>query len=219
LSQRQAIIFDMDGLMVDSEPLSRQAWDEFLRPYHGRITDDLQSQIIGLRADLSTPIIKEAFDIPLSVAEILTRRHEIYRSIRAAGVPMMPGLMVLQAKILERGLPWAVASSSGQEHVQEILVQLELADNVHAIACGDEVTHSKPAPDIYLLAAERLGIAPQLCLALEDSGPGSLAAVAAGMRTVVIPNGETNTADFSHAYAVYDSLHEVAKNLDALLGP
>lgn len=208
----------MDGLMVDSEPLSRQAWDEFLRPYKGHITDEMQSSIIGLRADLSTPIIRDTWHIPLSLPEIIAQRKTIYERILANGVPIMPGLMVLQATISERGLPWAVASSSGQAHVQAVLKHLELADNVNATACGDEVAHGKPAPDIYLLAAERLGIAPELCLALEDSGPGSRAAVAAGMRTIAIPNAQTAGADFSHAYAVYNSLYDVVKNLDALLG-
>lgn len=217
MSQLKAVVFDMDGLMVDSEPLSRQAWDEFLRPYNGHITDEMQSQIIGLRADLSTPLIKETYNIPLSVEAIIEQRKIIYKRIRANGVPMMPGLMMLQGHISQRRLPWAVASSSGREHVHEVLEQLELDGSVYATACGDEVTNGKPAPDIYLLAAERLGIDPTLCLALEDSGPGSRAAVAAGMRTIAIPNNETKSADFSHAYAVYGSLFEVVNNLDALL--
>lgn len=217
MTQLHAIVFDMDGLMVDSEPLSRQAWDEFLRPYGGQITDAMQSQIIGLRADVSTPLIRDAFEIPLTVPEIIQQRAVIYTRIREQGVPVMPGLVELQNAIAARQIPWAVASSSGRHHVQEILAQLGLADKVYATACGDEVTHGKPAPDLYLLAAERLGIDPARCLALEDSAPGSQAAVAAGMTVIAIPNGHTSGADFSHAHAVYDSLHEVARNLDKLM--
>lgn len=218
MKQFRAIVFDMDGLMVDSEPLSRQAWDEFLRPYGGHISDAMQSQIIGLRADVSAPLIREAFAIPLSVPEIIAQRAAIYARIRAQGVPVMPGLAELQAAIAARNIPWAVASSSGCRHVQEILAQLRLAESVYATACGDEVAHGKPAPDLYLLAAARLGIDPADCLALEDSAPGSQAAVAAGMTVIAIPNGHTVGTDFSHAHAVYASLHEVTARLDEIVG-
>ncbi|HRQ39420.1 MAG TPA: HAD family phosphatase [Chloroflexota bacterium] len=214
----RAIVFDMDGLMVDSEPLSRQAWDEFLRPYGGQISDAMQSQIIGLRADVSAPLIREAFNIPLSVPEIIAQRAAIYSRIRAQGVPVMPGLVELQAAIAARNIPWAVASSSGCRHVQEILAQLKLTDTVYATACGDEVAHGKPAPDLYLLAAARLGIDPADCLALEDSAPGSQAAIAAGMTVIAIPNGHTADADFSYVHFVYTSLYEVAALLDEWMG-
>lgn len=217
LNALTAIVFDMDGLMVDSEPVSRQAWDEFLRPFGGQITDALQAQIIGLRADMSTPIVRDTFNIPLPVAEIMRQRRQIYSRIRASGVPVMPGLMALQAEIARCGIPWAVASSSGRAHVHEILAQLGLQERVAATACGDEVAHGKPAPDIYLLAARRLGVPPAQCLALEDSGPGSRAAAAAGMRVVAIPNRETAGADFSQATAVYASLFDVLHNLDDLM--
>jgi HAD superfamily hydrolase (TIGR01509 family) len=207
----------MDGLMVDSEPLSRQAWDEWLRPYHAQISDELQARIIGLRGDVSAPLIRAAFNIPLPVEEILAQRRIVYDQIMAQGAPVMPGLMALQAAIAAREIPWAVASSSNRPHIEAILRQLNLADKVFATACGDEVAHGKPAPDLYLLAAERLGIPPTQCLALEDSGPGSRAAVAAGMFTIAIPNGHTLSADFSHAHAVYSSLYEVVRNLDQLI--
>lgn len=217
MKQLRAIVFDMDGLMVDSEPLSRQAWDEFLRPYGGHITDAMQSQIIGLRADVSARLIQKAFDIPLSTSEMIQQRSVIYARIREQGVPVMPGLLELQEAIAAQHFPWAVASSSGRRHVQEILAQLGLADKVYATACGDEVAHGKPAPDLYLLAAARLGIDPTHCLALEDSMPGSRAAVAAGMTVIAIPNGHTTDADFSHVHAVYVSLHDVARKLDELM--
>jgi HAD superfamily hydrolase (TIGR01509 family) len=214
MSQLSAIVFDMDGLMVDSEPLSQQAWDDYLRPYGHKLTAEIVHSIIGLRADISTPYIKALFSLPEPVSTIISKRAAIYSQIRASGVPTMPGLHALQAEIARRNIPWAVATSSPRTHAVEILHQLGLQAQCSAIAAGDEVTHGKPNPDIYLLAAERLGVAPQTCLALEDSGPGSQAAVAAGMTVIAIPNDQTRTADFSHVHHLYGSLQDVLADLD-----
>lgn len=218
MSQLKAIVFDMDGLMVDSEPLSQQAWDEYLRPYGHKLTEEIVSSIIGLRGDVSTPLIKEMFNLPEPVPVIIEKRMAIYSQIRASGVPTMPGLHKLHAEIARRQITWGVATSSPRHHAEEILYQLGLHDRCQAIAAGDEVIHGKPNPAIYLLAAERLGIPPQHCLALEDSGPGSQAAVSAGMHTIAIPNAQTKTADFSHAHHRYSSLHDVLANLDVFFG-
>lgn len=217
MTKREAIVFDMDGLMVDTEPLSRQAWDEFLRPFGYTLDDDTIGRMVGFRADESTRILLQVFDLPLSVEEIVRRKAAIYDEILARGVPVMPGLWELHAAIVERGLRWAVATSSPRRHAEEILIQLGLADTSYAIAGGDEVARGKPEPDIYLLAAERLGVPPHQCLALEDSVPGSRAAAAAGMFTVVVPSESNAAADFSHVDCIFDSLHEVAANLDRLL--
>lgn len=214
MSQLKAIVFDMDGLMVDSEPLSQQAWDEYLRPYGQQLSEEIVQSIIGLRADVSTPIIKDLFNLPEPVPIIIHKRAAIYSQIRAKGVPTMPGLHALQAEIARRGIPWAVATSSPRIHAVEVLDHLGLQERCQAIAAGDEVTHGKPNPDIYLLAAERLGLPPQDCLALEDSGPGSLAASRAGMTVIAIPNVQTKTADFSHVHYLYHSLENVLANLD-----
>ena len=218
MSQLKAIVFDMDGLMVDSEPLSQQAWDEYLRPYGHQLSEEIVSQIIGLRADVSTPMIKALFSLPEPVPVIIEKRAAIYSQIRANGVPIMPGLLELHAEIARRQIPWAVATSSPRAHAEEILHQLGLQDRCRAIAAGNEVIHGKPHPEIYQLAAARLGILPQHCLALEDSGPGSLAAAAAGMTVIAIPNTQTKTTDFGHVNYLYSSLHEVLANLDAFFG-
>ena len=218
MNQLKAIVFDMDGLMVDSEPLSQQAWDDYLRPYGHKLNEEIVSNIIGLRGDISTPIIKELFNLPEAVPTIIANRAAIYSQIRADGVPVMPGLSELQAEIARRQIPWAVATSSPRGHALEILHQLGLQARCRAIAAGDEVAHGKPAPDIYLLASERLGIAPRHCLALEDSGPGTNAAIAAGMPTIAIPNDQTKTADFSHVHYRFSSLHDVLDNLDNFFG-
>ncbi len=217
MPQRQAIIFDMDGLMVDSEPLARHAWNQVLQAHSFRMTDNVYRQMIGRRTDKAGQILLENYPLPMALNELVDQKTTIFHDIRAQGVPAMPGLMALQAVIKERGIPWAVATSSPREHAEIILAQLGLTEDCHAIAAGNEVAHGKPAPDIYLLAAERLGIDPTVCLALEDSEPGCQAANAAGMTVIAIPNGETKTAVFSCAAIRYSSLNQVVTHLDELL--
>jgi HAD superfamily hydrolase (TIGR01509 family) len=212
-----AVVFDMDGLMVDTEPLSRQAWAHVLQAYGYELEDELYRRMIGRRTEESVQFVLSAIDISVTATELVRRKREVFDGIRAKGVPVMPGLMELQSAIARRGLPWAVATSSPRYHAELILAQLGLATACRAIAAGDEVERGKPAPDIYLLAAERLELPSSQCLALEDSEPGCRAAVAAGMVTVAVPGVETMRDDFSFVYRVYDSLHQVADNLDTLL--
>lgn len=200
--------------MVDTEPLSHRAWDELLRPFRHKLTNGIVQRIVGLRADVSAALVRDAFNLPMTVDEIIERRGPIYAKIRAEGVTAMPGLMALHELIAQRNIPWAVATSSSRDHAHEILAQLGLTPTNGVMVCGNEVANGKPAPDIYLLAAQRLGFAPEDCLALEDSGPGSQAAVAAGMVTVAIPNEFTKTAVFSHADYVFDSLFDVVERVD-----
>ncbi len=215
---RQAVIFDMDGLMVDSEPLARRAWAEVLAAYGQVLTDDVYHRMIGRRTVESAQILLDAYPLPTyTAASLAAHKTAVFAGIRAQGVPMMPGLLELVTAVTQRQIPWAVATSSVREHAEIILGQLGLTAACGAIAAGDEVTHGKPAPDIYRLAAQRLGIEPARCLALEDSQPGCYAAVAAGMKTIAIPSADTRMADFSFVYAIYPSLHDVAAHLDALL--
>lgn len=217
MPKRQAIIFDMDGLMVDSEPLARQAWDQVLQVYGYRMTDDVYRQMIGLRSDYAVDFVIQNYSIPLKKEEMLTQKAAIFHELRAQGVPALPGLMPLHDEIRKRKIPWAVATSSPREHANIILAQLGLSNACQAIAAGNEVSNSKPAPDIYLLAAKRLGVDPTVCLALEDSKPGCQAAAAAGMKVIAIPNGETKTAVFACASICYASLNEVVRDLGILL--
>ncbi len=212
-----AIIFDMDGLMVDTEPLSRRAWAQVLAFYGLELDDAVYGRMIGHRTDKATQIFLDNYDIPLTAAETMQQKDMIFQDILAKGTPIMPGLMELHVAIARRGLPWAVATSSPRAQAEYILTELGLRQSCRAIAGGDEVAHGKPAPDIYLLAAERLGISPQRCLALEDSAPGCQAAAQAGMVTIAIPNGATETAVFPCAHHIFNSLHEVAERLNDLL--
>ena len=212
-----AIIFDMDGLMVDTEPLSRRSWEMVLESFGHKLDDSTYNRMIGLRIDKSSAIIQQAFPMPLTTTELITQKVAYMEEICAEGIPTMPGLMELQAEIAQRQIPWAVATSSHRQHAINTLQQLGLRQSCHAVVAGDEAPQGKPAPDIYLMAAERLGIAPQNCIALEDSAPGCQAAAMAGMVTIAIPNGATHTASFDCAHHIFNSLHDVVEQLDELL--
>ncbi|MCA9971611.1 MAG: HAD family phosphatase [Anaerolineales bacterium] len=214
---RRAIIFDMDGLMVDTEPLAREAWAAIVRQHGQTLSDAVYRQMIGRRTVESAQLLLDQYDLPYTAVDLAARKNELFAIRRAQGVPPMPGLEDLMTAVTRFGVPWAVATSSPRSHALAILAQLGLQDACGAIAAGDEVAHGKPAPDIYLLAAQRLGVHPAHCLALEDSSPGCRAAVAAGMKTVAVPNGDTDGADFSFVQAVFASLGDVADELAGLL--
>lgn len=212
-----AVVLDMDGLMVDSEPLARRAWDLVLARY-GHVLDDATYRgMIGHRTDESAAMLLAAYDLPLSVDDLVREKSDALVKIRAGGVPIMPGLYDFHACIMQHGLPWGVATSSPRAHAEEILEQLGLMASCQAITGGDEVTQGKPAPEIYLLAAERLGVPASQCLAVEDSAPGCRSAMAAGMMVVAVPSEDTKAADFSAVDHVFLSLHDVAKMFDALV--
>ena len=214
--KQTAIIFDMDGLMVDTEPLSRRAWEQVIAPFGAVLDDVVYGRMIGRRSPEAGQILLDAIDIPLSVEELVGRKTAVFDQVLAQGVPIMPGLMELHDEIARLGLPWAVATSSPRHHAQLILTQLGLLNRCGAIAGGDEVAHGKPAPDIYLLAAERLDVSPQQCLALEDSAPGCQSAAAAGM-TVTAVSTSLDPGSFPCANHVFPTLTDVARSLDFLL--
>ena len=213
----QAVIFDMDGLMVDSEPLAHQAWNDVLEPYGRRLDDETYAQLIGLRLDATARLVQETYELPVNPDQLAEAKENRLSQLRARGVPAMPGLRRLVGEIQARDLPWAVATSSPRATAEENLQQLGLLSLCQAIAGGDEASQGKPSPDIYLLAARRLAIMPQYCLALEDSVPGVTAARSAGMVTVAVPGGHSSADQFTLADFVFSSLDIVADQLDELL--
>ena len=212
-----AVIFDMDGLMVDTEPLSRQAWEQVLdEAGFPPLQDEQYEQVVGRRLQDTAEFLIEAYDLPITAVELAQRKNDAFALIRAQGVPVMPGLSKLVAELERLEIPWGVATSSPRQVAEEIITQLGLADSCRAIAGGDEVAHGKPAPDVYYLAAERLNVLPRHCLALEDSPPGCAAACAAGMIVIAVPTAPINKDQFACAGQVLPSLEAVPAQLPKL---
>ncbi len=214
---RNAFVFDMDGLMVNSEPLSRAAWERVLSSFGHTMPDDIYQDMIGLRIDRSAEMVMEAFDLSLGTEELIARKNANYLELLKEGIPVMPGLYELVSALRKASISWGVATSSARAHAEHILRSLGLWSECSALAGGDEVTHGKPAPDLYLLAAERLGVEPTRCIALDDSVPGCTSAESAGMLVIAIPNGDTISAEFPSTARIYPSLMAVRDQLPHLL--
>jgi len=217
MKEVQAIIFDMDGLMVDTEPLALLSWKKALADYDYEYGKTINERVLGLRRGDSAKVILAAADLNISPAEILSLKEAYLVEVMDQGIPVMPGLRRLVKQLASRNIPWAVATSSPLGYANIVLEKIGLIQECQAIASGEEVEHGKPDPEVYLLAAQRLAIPPGNCFALEDSALGAQAAVTAGMQTAVVPNGHTTGADFSFVDYVFDSLIDVANDLDRLL--
>ncbi len=211
-----AVIFDLDGLMADSEPLSWWAWEQVLACYGHRLDAHTFSSLQGLRVEDYVALICARFSLPISPEEALAIRERLVLEAIPTRLQAQPGLYQLLDELEARGLPLGIATSSSREHARLSIQTLGIGERFQALATGDEVLKGKPAPDLYLIAAERLGVSPTRCLALDDSPRGIEAAIAAGMFAVAVPTVWTASLEFPGC-RICSSLHEVAASLDELL--
>jgi HAD superfamily hydrolase (TIGR01509 family) len=213
----QAVIFDLDGLMVDSEPLARDAWRVLLSDYGHTLDQKTVDAALGLRLMDTSRLMKKRFGLPLSVEQIAERRAAIVLAAMPGKLKPMPGLYKVLAAIDARGLRRAVATSSSAPYAPAALREVGVADGFEVVITGDTVENGKPAPDIYLAVIEALTLSPAACLALEDSPNGVASAKAAGMRCIAVPNEQSTEMDLSRADAVLPSLSILADRLDEFL--
>ena len=214
----QAAIFDLDGLMVDSEPISHQAWLQVLAPYGAGLSEQQYQRLIGIHLERSSAIVAQWTGVPLTPPMLAERHDETILNLFAAGLEPMPGLLALIEALQGHGLALGVASNSLTHYVEQALQAVGLRAHFGSLVGVDQVANGKPAPDVFLAAAAGLGVAPERCLAFEDSPIGAQAAVAAGMRCLAIPSAALVDLDFSVASARYDSLADVLPDLERWLG-
>ncbi len=200
-----ALIFDFDGLILDTETPLLDAWEQVHRE-HGLTYDRAKGHtIIGHSGVYYDPW--EAFPAGADRA-VLESQFETIKSAIIVGQPILPGVESLLEQAKASGIPMGVASNSPHEHVDKHLERLGLRTNFGAVVCREDVPNAKPAPDVYLQACRQLGAAPADAFAFEDSAPGHRAAHGAGLTVVVVPNPSTRHDDFPHASQVLTSLAE-----------
>lgn len=211
----QAVVFDMDGLMLDTERLFRRAYQQAAMENGYHLPDELYARMIGHRADSSQRILREGLGEAAPCDEIIegARRH-YYQLIERGGIPLRPGLLELLDYLEEESLPRAVATSTHYELACIKLKAVGLLSRFSGVVSGDQVPHGKPAPDIYLEAAKLLGVDPTHTLALEDSPAGLTSAHRAGMVAFLIPDlMEPDESITSIADGIFPGLLEVKSYL------
>lgn len=213
LRHLRAAVFDMDGLMVDTESIYQAAWRDAIQQLGYTISATALRATTGRRmADCYAILrseVEETFPMPafLDLWPRLWHDH-----VNTHGINQKPGLAALLDLLDAHQIPKAVATSSEQAEAIFTLEKAGLLQRFSIIVSGDQIVNGKPAPDIFLRAAERLKIAPDRCMAFEDSEAGVMAATSAGMVTIMVPEIEPVAEVVRRAYRVYDSLHE-AKEL------
>jgi HAD superfamily hydrolase (TIGR01509 family) len=192
-----AVIFDCDGTLVDSEPLARRAWELALAPYGYALTDEDAEASVGLPYPRVHAYFAERAELPAAEPFWGEFSGELFALIDSELAPFDDAVEAAR-ELRARGVPVAVASSSPRERLHRTLRRAGLLDAFDVTVAGDEVTNGKPAPDMFLLAAERLGVPPADCVVIEDSPPGVQAGLAAGMTTLAVcrvPGTEATLAD------------------------
>ncbi len=211
----KAVIFDMDGLLVDSEPVWAIAETAMLAARGIQRDNAIQHKLIGLRSSDFLAGMCAGYGITEPVEALQAEMLEQMVSLIPTEVLARPGAPELLAYLEQNQIPCAIASSSPNRVIDAVVDGQNWGHYFKARVSGDEVTHGKPAPDVYLEAARRLGVVAADCLALEDSVNGARAAVAARMLTYAIPdNYHTPHSAFDGVTAnVYDSLYDVVAML------
>ncbi|HEY5662344.1 MAG TPA: HAD family phosphatase [Gaiellaceae bacterium] len=212
-----AVIFDLDGVLVDSEQLWDSARRELVAERGGTWRDDATRAMMGMSAPEWSRYVREQLGVDLEPGAISDAVVERLARLYRERLPLLPGAREAVVAASQRW-PLGLASSSNREIIDLVLERAQLTERFTATVSSEEVARGKPAPDVYLEAARRLGVAPTSSAAVEDSTNGLRAAVAAGMAVVAVPN-ETfppSAAALGRAAAVVHSLDELVPALERL---
>ena len=201
----------MDGVLVDTEHLWDEVREALTVEWGGRYTPEAQEAMMGMSSVEWSRYLHETVGLrepPVVINTEVVRRMLARYEVE---LPVVPGAVDAVRRLEANGLRLAVASSSNRELIDAVLARLEVTDSFEVTVSSEEVARGKPAPDVYLEAARRLGVVPARCLAIEDSASGIRAAYAAGMRVIAYPNRH-----YPPAQDVLDRADRVAQGLDEI---
>ncbi|HVJ88103.1 MAG TPA: HAD family phosphatase [Caulifigura sp.] len=206
LPQIRAVVFDFDGLMVNTEEVFQLSGTELLRRRGKEPTPAVFHGMMGRRSHEALAYLIDIMQLDDTVEQLQQESTEIFFAMLDDILQPMPGLFQLLDAIDHRGLPKAVATSSERAYLRQLLGRIDLLDRFDTLLTAEDVTHGKPHPEIYLTAAERLGVQPAEMLVLEDSEMGTKAAAAAGAHIISVPHQHSAHFSFADAKGIASSL-------------
>lgn len=210
----QAVIFDLDGLLVDSEPLQIMAWREYLDGLGVALPPEVLSEMYGLRLTDASKVVVRLLELDVTPEIVARDRDRRFLEMVPGAIEPRPGAREIVQELHRRDMPMALATSGHRRYVDLALESAAIPGLFKVEVTGEMVQRGKPDPETFLTAAELLGVEPAACLVLEDSPNGVRAAKAAGMSCVAIPIEDVSGVDVSMADAVLPSLEEVLAWLD-----
>lgn len=205
-----AVVFDLDGLLVDSEPVQYAAWDAFVSRYGRTLSDDQKRRMYGTRLVDSAELVASELSLPISAAEVAVERDSLFFEMIPGNVRAKAGAIELIQALDARSVPMALATSGHRAYVDLAIESAGIPRMFHVEVTGDQVARGKPHPETFLTAAQLLNVPVERTLVLEDSPQGAAAAVSAGAICFAIPDDpDLRQVDLSAAHRILTSLGDV----------
>ncbi len=205
----RAVIFDHDGTLVDTEKQHYGVWNRLLADFgHQLDEEEYEREHSGVPTIGSATLLAERFNLPMTPLQLCHRKELLLQQVTEPA-KLMPAAREILTFLHQRQIPMAVASGARLLEIERNLHNHDIHRLFRAVCSSSHVERNKPAPDVYLLAAEKLNLPPAECLAVEDTTTGMRAALAAGMQCVVIPSSDPTPHDFSAAHWLMRDLTEL----------
>lgn len=205
----RAVIFDLDGLLFNTEELYEHVGGEMLRRRGKTLAGDLLASMMGRPQPIALRMMIDHHQLDATIEELALETEQIFAGLLYARLAPMPGAVALLEALEKANVPKAIGTSSPRRFASDILRRFNWEPRFQFLVCGDEVMHGKPDPEIYLTAASKLGLPPSAIMVLEDSHNGCKAAIAAGTFAVAVPAGHSRAHDFSGAALIADTLADM----------
>jgi HAD superfamily hydrolase (TIGR01509 family) len=207
----KAVIFDMDGVLIDSEPIYHEVEMQLFHELGMNVTDELRYSYVGTKTYDMWTELKKKYLLKQTVEELVELEAERYRKFITSPdiLKPIPGVIELLKELFEQNIIIALASSSFLKDIEVILELLDIGDHFSVIVGGDKVKRGKPHPDIFECTVKKLGVSPAGCIVIEDSSHGINAAKAAGIKCIGYKNKSSGNQDLSSADLIVESIGDI----------